>query len=147
MKEEVLNTLKKMGFELDELGEIGYGFEYEGHRLVYIYNEDDDSFLNIAAPYAEKMDKFDELTYYQVMDHINSKLKYVKAYRLGDDIWLFVERELFEGDDLHAVLMSVITHLDVGIGILNRAIEMLESDDDDDTDSEDDSGSKDESDE
>lgn len=146
MKEEVLNTLKKMGFELDELGKFGYGFEYEGHRIAYIYNENDDSFLNIAVPYAQEMDNYDELTYYQIMDHINSKLKYVKAYRLEDDIWLFVERELFEGEDLHAVLMSAITHLDVGLGILHRAMEMLESDDDN-TDEEDDSGLKDESDE
>ena len=132
MKEEVLNTLKKMGFELDELGELGYGFEYEGHRLVYMFNENDEAFLNIAAPYAQEIDTDNELPYYQIMDHINSKLKYVKAYRIGDDIWLFVERELFEGDNLHDILISVINHLDAGLNILHRAMEMLEAEDDPD---------------
>ena len=132
MKEEVLNTLKKMGFELDELGELGYGFEYEGHRLVYMFSENDETFLNIAVPYAQEIDTDIELPYYQIMDHINSKLKYVKAYRIGDDIWLFVERELFEGENLNDSLISVINHLDAGLNILHRTMEMLKDEDDSD---------------
>ncbi len=132
MKEEVLNTLKKMGFELDELGELGYGFEYEGHRLVYMFSENDETFLNIAVPYAQEIDTDNELPYYQIMDHINSKLKYVKAYRIGDDIWLFVERELFEGENLNDSLISVINHLDAGLNILHRTMEMLKDEDDSD---------------
>lgn len=132
MKEEVLNTLKKMGFELDELGELGYGFEYEGHRLVYMFSENDETFLNIAVPYAQEIDTDNELPYYQIMDHINSKLKYVKAYRIGDDIWLFVERELFEGENLNDSLISVINHLDAGLNILHRTMEMLKAEDDSD---------------
>ena len=132
MKEEVLNTLKKMGFEFDELGELGYGFEYEGHRLVYMFSENDETFLNIAVPYAQEIDTDNELPYYQIMDHINSKLKYVKAYRIGDDIWLFVERELFEGENLNDSLISVINHLDAGLNILHRTMEMLKDEDDSD---------------
>ena len=46
MKEKILDAFKALGFEMEELEGFGYGFEYEGKHFLYMYNEDDEDFLN-----------------------------------------------------------------------------------------------------
>ena len=56
MKEQILNTFAAMGFQLEEMEGFGYGFRYEGINYLYMPNDDDEDFLNIAVPaqlYAE----------------------------------------------------------------------------------------------
>ena len=131
MKRKILDALKSLGFKVNDLGENGfYGFRYESNNLMYMYNEHDEDFLNIAAPFVQEIDPDNELLYYQLMDNINSKLKYVKAYRMENDVWLFVEHELMETDDLNAILMSMIAHLDMGVTIFHDALAKIEADED-----------------
>lgn len=131
MKQKILDALKSLGFKVNDLGENGfYGFRYESNNLMYMYNEHDEDFLNIAAPFVQEIDPDNELLYYQLMDNINSKLKYVKAYRMENDVWLFVEHELMETDDLNAVLMSMIAQLDMGVTIFHDALAKIEADED-----------------
>jgi len=131
MKQKILDALKSLGFKVNDLGENGfYGFRYESNNLMYMYNEHDEDFLNIAAPFVQEIDPDNELLYYQLMDNINSKLKYVKAYRMENDVWLFVEHELMETDDLNAILMSMIAHLDMGVTIFHDALAKIEADED-----------------
>ena len=47
MKEQILDAFKALGFEMEEMEGLGYGFQYEGKHYLYVYNEDDDDFLNI----------------------------------------------------------------------------------------------------
>lgn len=131
MKQKILDALKSLGFKVNDLGENGfYGFRYECNNFMYMYNEHDEDFLNIAAPFVQEIDPDNELLYYQLMDNINSKLKYVKAYRMENDVWLFVEHELMETDDLNTVLMSMIAHLDMGVTIFHDALAKIEADED-----------------
>ena len=100
MKEKILEAFKTMGFAMEELEGMGYGFDYEGKHFLYMYNEDDEDFLNISLPGVLDIDNENDTTFYQVMDKLNGTLKYVKAYKLNDSMWLFYERELFGGEDL-----------------------------------------------
>lgn len=50
MKEQILNTFATMGFQLEEMEGFGYGFRYEGINYLYMPNDDDEDFLNIAVP-------------------------------------------------------------------------------------------------
>lgn len=147
MKEKILEAFKALGFEMKELEGMGYGFEYEGKHFLYMYNEDDEDFLNISLPGVLDIDNENDTTFYQVMDKLNGTLKYVKAYKLNDSMWLFYERELFGGEDLKQVLSRMILHLEAGFYFLHRA--MGSSDDggdtvSDETDSDTDSDSKEE---
>ena len=47
-----------------------------------------------------------------LMDKLNSTLKYVKANKLGDSMWLFYERELYGGEDFEKLLSRMILHLE-----------------------------------
>ena len=129
MKEKILEAFKAMGFAMEELEGMGYGFEYEGKHFLYMYNEDDEDFLNISLPGVLDIDDENDTTFYQVMDKLNGTLKYVKAYKLNDSMWLFYERELFGGEDLKQVLSRMILHLEAALMFLRRA--MANSDDSD----------------
>jgi hypothetical protein len=129
MKEKILEAFKALGFEMEELEGMGYGFDYEGKHFLYMYNEDDEDFLNISLPGVLDIDNENDTTFYQVMDKLNGTLKYVKAYKLNDSMWLFYERELFGGEDLKQVLSRMILHLEAGLMFLRRA--MANSDDSD----------------
>lgn len=98
-----MEAFKSMGFEMDDLEDLGYGFQYEGHYL-YMPNESDEDFLNIALPAVLDIDDESNVAFYQLMDKLNGTLKYVKANKLNDSMWLFYERELFGGENLEQLL-------------------------------------------
>lgn len=129
MKEKILEAFKALGFEMEELEGMGYGFQYEGKHFLYMYNGDDEDFLNISLPGVLDIENENDTTFYQVMDKLNGTLKYVKAYKLNDSMWLFYERELFGDEDLKQVLSCMILHLEAALMFLRRA--MADSEDSD----------------
>ncbi len=131
MKEKILEAFKALGFEMEELEGMGYGFQYEGKHFLYMYNEDDEDFLNISLPGVLDIDDENNTTFYQVMDKLNGTLKYVKAYKLNDSMWLFYERELFGGEDLKQILSRMILHLEAGLMFLRRAMASSEEESED----------------
>lgn len=128
MKEKILEAFKALGFEMEHMEGFGYGFRYEGKPYIYMYNEDDEDFLNIALPAVLDMDEENSVGFYQVMDKLNGSLKYVKAYKLYDSMWLFYERELFGGEDLKLILSRMILHLEAGLLLLRKAMASSEED-------------------
>ena len=50
MKDKILEAFRDLGFKLEEEEGMGYCFNYEGLNLLYMYNENDEEFLNIALP-------------------------------------------------------------------------------------------------
>ena len=96
MKEKILEAFKDLGFKLEETEGMGYSFNYEGLNLLYMYNENDEEFLNIALPGIVDVEEDRMLQICALLEKINSTLKYVKAYILGNSVWLFYERELIE---------------------------------------------------
>ena len=122
MNKEVLEALMALGFELEEMEEVGYGFQYEGKKFLYVDNEGDENYLNIALPMVLDYDEENDVEFYQLMDMLNHTLKYVKAHKLSDSMWLFYERELFGNEDLKQVLCSMIIHLEVGLNFFRKVM-------------------------
>ena len=96
MKEKILEAFRELGFKLEEEEGMGYCFNYEGLNLLYMYNENDEEFLNIALPGIVEVEDDKMLQICALLEKINSTLKYIKAYMLGNSVWLFYERELIE---------------------------------------------------
>lgn len=111
MKEKVLNAFMSHGFSLDDLGELGYGFRYEGIRYLWLANVDSDLF-SICIPAVLDKDNEHELSFYQVMDKINASLKFVKANEVGESMWLFYEREMLDNEDFENLIPRIILHLE-----------------------------------
>ena len=125
-KENVLEALKELGFKCEYLGEIGYGFSYEGTNYLYMYNPNDENFLQVAIHRVyELSDGGDEMFLYRLMDQVNSSLKYTKAYTVGDSVWLFYEREIIGDEDYTKLLSCIITHLDQALFFALRTIKKM----------------------
>ena len=135
MKEQILNTFAAMGFQLEEMEGFGYGFQYEGINYLYMPNDDDEDFLNIAVPAIVEINDENAHAAHMLMDKLNSSLKYVKANKLGDSMWLFYERELYGGEDFEKLLSRMILHLEAALNFYRNAManikEELNSTDDD----------------
>lgn len=126
MKEKILEAFRDLGFKLEEEEGMGYSFNYEGLNLLYMYNENDEEFLNIALPGIIEMEENRMLQICALLEKINSTLKYVKAYMLGNSVWLFYERELFGEEDLMMVISRMVLHLEAGLGFARKAMAEIE---------------------
>lgn len=120
MNEKILNALNNLGFETEKLGQFGYGFDYEGIHFVWI-DSDDEELLTIAIPGVLDKEDNSELKFYQLMDKLNSVLKYIKVNEYGDSMWLFYEREIIGEEDLEQVLPHMIVHLEQALRHLREA--------------------------
>ena len=126
MKEKILEAFKDLGFKLEETEGMGYSFNYEGLNLLYMYNENDEEFLNIALPGIVDVEEDRMLQICALLEKINSTLKYVKAYIFGNGVWLFYERELFSEEDLMTVISRMILHLEAGLAFVHKAMTEIE---------------------
>lgn len=139
MKEKVLEALEVLGFKIETEDGSYHTFSYEGLNMLYIYNENDENFLSIALPGIMEVEDDNTIQAFALMDKINSTLKYVKAYTLGKRVWMFYERELFGGEDLEAVIYSMVLRLEAGLTYAQKALAEIEGSLADDT-SDDDTG-------
>ena len=138
MKEKILEAFRELGFKLEEEEGMGYCFNYEGLNLLYMYNENDEEFLNIALPGIVDVEEDKMLQICALLEKINSTLKYIKAYILGNSVWLFYERELIEQrgkktegqlcgeEDLMTVISRMILHLEAGLSFARKAMTEIE---------------------
>ena len=133
MKEKILEALRMMGFEVEEMEGLGFGFRYEGINYLYMPNDEDEDFLSISIPAVLDYDDVSSEVFYQIMDKLNSTLKYVKTNKLGDGMWLFYERELYGGEDLEKLVSHMILHLEAGINFFRNLISSAVKDDDSDS--------------
>lgn len=114
-KENVLNTFHELGFLLEHVEGFGYKFTYEGSNFLYLPDKEDEEFLSIALPGIYDLQDDNLATFISLTEKLNSTPKYVKAYKLGDSLWLFYERELLGGEDLKLVISRMILHLDAAL--------------------------------
>lgn len=126
MKEQILNVLATLGFQLEEMEGFGYGFQYEGINYLFMPNEDVE-FLSIAIPAILDINEENEHAAYMLMDKLNSTLKYVKTNKLCDSLWLFYERELFGGEDLEKLVSRMILHLEAGMIFFRNTMASIKS--------------------
>ncbi len=126
MKEKILEAFRDLGFKLEEEEGMGYSFNYEGLNLLYMYNENDEEFLNIALPGIIVVEEGRMLQICALLENINSSLKYVKTYLFGNSVWLFYERELFGEEDLTTVISRMILHLEAGLVFARKAMAEIE---------------------
>lgn len=126
MKEKILEAFENLGFNLEYNDTLGYSFFYEGINLLYMYNEDDETFLNISVPGIYDLEDGKE-TYEVLKEKINSTLKYVKAYTLCNSLWIFYERDLLGNEDLEEVIRRMVLQLAAALMFARDIIDKIEN--------------------
>ena len=132
MKEKILAAFENLGFNLEYNDTLGYSFFYEGINLLYMYNEDDETFLNISVPGIYDLEDGKE-TYDVLKEKINSTLKYVKAYTLCNSLWIFYERDLLGNEDLEEVIRRMVLQLAAALMFARDIIDKIENGESDKT--------------
>lgn len=132
MKEKILEAFENLGFNLEYNDTLGYSFFYEGINLLYMYNEDDETFLNISVPGIYDLED-DKETYDVLKEKINSTLKYVKAYTLCNSLWIFYERDLLGNEDLEEVIRRMVLQLAAALMFARDIIDKIENGESDKT--------------
>ena len=132
MKEKILEAFENLGFNLEYNDTLGYSFFYEGINLLYMYNEDDETFLNISVPGIYDLEDGKE-TYDILKEKINSTLKYVKAYTLCNSLWIFYERDLLGNEDLEEVIRRMVLQLAAALMFARDVIDKIENGESDKT--------------
>ncbi len=127
MKEKILAAFENLGFNLEDNESLGFSFNYEGINYLYMYNEDDEDFLNISVPGIYDLEEDNKEKYEELKEKINSTLKYVKAYTLGDSLWIFYERDLLGNEDLEEVIRHMILHLAAALMFARDSIEKIDN--------------------
>ena len=127
MKEKILAAFENLGFNLEDIESLGFSFNYEGINYLYMYNEDDENFLNISVPSIYDLEKDNKEKNEELKEKINSTLKYVKAYTLGDSLWIFYERDLLGNEDLEEVIRHMILHLAAALMFARDSIEKIDN--------------------
>lgn len=127
MKEKILAAFENLGFNLEDNESLGFSFNYEGINYLYMYNEDDEDFLNISVPGIYDLEEDNKEKYEELKEKINSTLKYVKAYTLGDSLWIFYERDLLGNEDLEEVIRHMILYLAAALMFARDSIEKIDN--------------------
>lgn len=127
MKEKILAAFENLGFNLEDNESLGFSFNYEGINYLYMYNEDDEDFLNISVTGIYNLEEDNKENYDALKEKINSTLKYVKAYTLGKGLWLFYERDLLGNEDLEEVIRHMILHLAAALMFARDSIEKIDN--------------------
>ena len=126
-----MEVFAELGFKLEQMDDLGYEFSYEGTNFIFMPSADDEDFLNICVPGIYDLEEESPLTFIELMNKINSTLKYIKAYELSKSIWLFYERELLGNEDLVKVISHMILHLEAGLMFSRKAVAEIKSNEED----------------
>jgi hypothetical protein len=105
--EAIVNQLKVMGFELIEVGHCAYAFQYENIWMSY-FNETDESCIRMTAPriYDVTDDNREELL--RIINKINGSINYTKITLWGDNVWVFYEHYLLDGENIEVIIEHII---------------------------------------
>lgn len=112
-KEIILDQLKAMGFELTELGDIGYAFKYEDMNYLYMPDDEDEQFLRIVIPYLFEVTDENRVAVLEAMHETGLMLKYSKVCITYENAaWAIYEHRLNSAENLPELLEHIIRVLE-----------------------------------
>ena len=137
-REFVLSKLEELGFETEEVGELGYCFKYEDLNVLYM-PDGDENFLRFAVPKICDVTEENKAFVLEVVNDTNLTIKYSKTCIMGEDVWVFCEYRLFSEENLVDIIEHNLMLLQATYYLFYRKIERDDSlliDGEDDNDDE-----------
>lgn len=106
MNKKVISAFRELGFKTKKLDENVYGLSYDVINLLYRFFPNDEDFLDVGLPF-DISDKTDT-TICKLVNQINVRLKYVKAYLKDSTLWIVCERDLVSCIDTKKQIEEVV---------------------------------------
>lgn len=120
---EVVKILTELGFELQEMPEMGYVLEYEGLTLLYMPEDDDEDIVRFAVPNIFEVTEENRPFVLDVVNSTNLTIKYSKVCVYGDVVWAFYEYRGFGGEDGEKLIEHCLYLLYATVSLFHRKIE------------------------
>lgn len=120
-KNEVLEKLEVLGFDIEEVPDFGYVFKYEGLTLLFMPDDDED-FLRFAAPNMFDVTDENRAFVLEVVNETNLTIKYSKVCVYGEQVWAFYEYCLF-GGDLEDIIEHSLYLIRATVALFHRKVE------------------------
>lgn len=109
---EVIYNLRKLGFEITEVGNIGYHFMYMGKDVFYCITHDDGSSLKLVLVEKKEILPTDITRIFTVLNTINNTVRYVKASLIDyEAVWLTCEQSICTKESLAELLQISVCSL------------------------------------
>ena len=121
-KENIINQLAELGFELQEVPEMGYVFEYEGMTVLYM-PDDDEEFIRFGLPNIFEVTEENRPLILEVANSTNLTIKYAKVCVYGESVWVFYEYRSFGNEDTEALVEHSLLLLGATLNLFHRKIE------------------------
>ena len=113
MKEKVLEAFGKLNIKLEQTDDTACSFNLNGHTLSCVYGNDNERVLRIIVPEICNYGNLEATQIFPILNRINSRWRYIKAYSIGESMCLSYERELCQNDvDLTPVMSLMIRDLE-----------------------------------
>lgn len=104
VKEQFTKTLKQLGFRLEEIPDYGYVFIFEGQKVIYKPDEDDETFFQMMLPCIYETDDSNRSIILEICNEVNIKIKFVKVGIINDNVWVMYEAKYYEGCNIEETL-------------------------------------------
>lgn len=121
-KNEVLETLEVMGFDIEEVPDFGYIFKYEGLTLLFM-PDDDENFLRFAVPNVFDVTDENRSFVLEVINDTNMTIKYSKVCAYGEQVWVFYEYRLIGDGELEEIIGHSLLLLRATVALFHRKVE------------------------
>ena len=122
-KSVILLQLEELGFSIEQVDEDFYFFDYEELKILYMPDNEDDSFLRFAIPYIYDVTEENKPFVLEVVNDTNLAIKYSKTCVYKDTVWIFYEHRIFEEVDLGELLEHTLMLLKATYYLFHRKIE------------------------
>lgn len=122
-KEFIVKKLCDMGFEPEEVENIGMVFSYEDMHYLYMPDENDEKFLRIALPNIFDVTDDNRIEVLEAVSYVENILKYAKFCIMYDtSLWTVYEHHLVSNENIKELLEHIIEVLQTSASVFDKKI-------------------------
>lgn len=120
--ELVFNYLREQGFrpQIEEGKRIV--FEYQNGTFIYFFNDDDESFFQLALPGIMQVTDANRYMALEAISRLALDRKVIKGALMGDRVWLLAEILLDHTPDVADLMPRLLGMLTSGWDYFNKAM-------------------------
>lgn len=132
-KENVLETLRMLGFIPEEIEGFGYRFDYDGFKFVYLPDPEEAKCLTLMAPFIFEITDDNRVAVLEAMVKLSGSIKFVQPHIIiGEQVALNYQHYVGDGELTEELVEHMVRVLAYGIEKFHRIINGEEEEENED---------------
>lgn len=122
-KENVLETLRMLGFIPEEIEGFGYRFDYDGFKFIYLPDPEEAKCLTLMAPFIFEITDDNRVAVLEAMVRLSGSLKFVQPHIIiGNQVALNYQHYVGDNELTEELVEHMVRVLAYGIDKFHRII-------------------------